>query len=99
MIISGSVHTLKKGLGNDARLLRAQAQVETASNRGAALTSQLLTFARRQSVNPQAVDLAERISAVRDVLDTGVGNAVMLEFDIDEIVWPIPLDIVEFETA
>ncbi len=99
MIISGSVHTLKKGLGNDARLLRAVAAIETASNRGAALTSQLLTFARRQSVNPQAIDLAERMSAVRDVLDTGAGSAVRLEFYIDENAWPITVDIVEFETA
>src|SRR6202795_3280504 len=51
MVITGSIHTLKKGLGNDAKLLRAAAAIETASKRGAALTSQLLTFARRQSVN------------------------------------------------
>src|SRR6266446_8074626 len=81
MIISGSVHTLKKGLGNDARLLRAVAAIEAATKRGAALTSQLLKFARRQSVNPQAINLAERISADRDVLDTGAGSAVRLEFD------------------
>jgi PAS domain S-box-containing protein len=99
MIISGSVHALKKGLGNDARLLRAVAAIETASKRGAALTSQLLTFARRQSVNPQAINLAERINAVRDVLDTGVGSAVRLAFDIDEDIWPVTADIAEFETA
>jgi CheY-like chemotaxis protein len=59
----------------------------------------LLTFARRQSVNPQAIDPAERINAVRDVLDTGVGSAVRLEFDIDKDVWPVTVDIAEFETA
>jgi PAS domain S-box-containing protein len=99
MIISGSVHTLKKGLGNDAKLLRAAAAIETASKRGAALTSQLLTFARRQSVNPQAINLAERINAVRDVLDTGVGSAVGLAFNIDESTWPVTVDVAEFETA
>jgi PAS domain S-box-containing protein len=99
MIVSGSVHALKKGLGNDARLLRAVAAIEAATKRGAALTSQLLTFARRQSVNPQAINLAERISAVRDVLDTGVGSAVRLEFDVDENTWPVTVDIAEFETA
>jgi PAS domain S-box-containing protein len=99
MIISGSVHALKKGVGNDAKLLRAVAAIEKASERGAALTSQLLTFARRQSVNPQAIDLAERIDAVRDVLDTGVGSAVTLEFDIDKDVWPVTVDVAEFETA
>ena len=45
------------------------AAIETASKRGAALTSQLLTFARRQSVNPQPIDVAERIEAVREVLE------------------------------
>src|SRR4051812_27685796 len=99
MIISGSLHTLKKGLGNDARLLRAAAAIEAASRRGADLTSQLLTFARRQSVNPQAIDLAERINAIRDVLNTGVGSAVRLKFDIDENIWPVTVDVAEFETA
>jgi PAS domain S-box-containing protein len=99
MIISGSVHTLKKGVGNDARLQRAVSAIETASRRGAALTSQLLTFARRQSVNPQAVDVAERINAVRAVLDTGVGSAVRLEFDIRQNIWPVTVDVTEFETA
>src|SRR5215470_5379977 len=53
MIISGSLHFLKRGVGDDARMQRAVSAIETATRRGAALTSQLLTFARRQSVNPQ----------------------------------------------
>src|SRR5882757_10365480 len=54
MIISGSLHTLKKGIDDDPKLQRAMSAIETATKRGAALTSQLLTFARRQSLNPQA---------------------------------------------
>src|SRR5438132_11554669 len=66
MIISGSLHTLKKGVGGDARMKRALSAIETATKRGAALTSQLLTFARRQSVNPQSIDVTDRINAVRE---------------------------------
>ena len=99
MIISGSLHTLKKGMDDDPRRQRAISAIEGATQRGAALTSQLLTFARRQSVNPQAVDVAERIIAVREVLDTGVGGAVTLQFDIDRSVWPVMVDVAEFETA
>jgi PAS domain S-box-containing protein len=99
MIISGSLHTLKKGISNDPRLERALLAIEGASRRGAALTSQLLTFARRQSVNPQAIDVADRINAVREVLDTGVGSAVTLQFDVDRSVWPVMVDVAEFETA
>jgi PAS domain S-box-containing protein len=99
MIISGSLHTLRKAVGNDAKSLRALSAIEGATKRGASLTSQLLTFARRQSVNPQAVDVAERIDAVREVLDAAVGSAVTLKFDIDRGVWPVTVDVTEFETA
>jgi PAS domain S-box-containing protein len=99
MVITGSIHTLKKAIGTDAKLQRAITAIETATRRGAALTSQLLTFARRQSVNPQPIDIAERIVAVRAVLDTGVGGAVTLSLDIAPASWPVTVDIAEFETA
>ena len=99
MVITGSIHTLKKGIGDDARMQRAVTAIETATRRGAALTSQLLTFARRQSVNPEPIDVAKRIEAVRDVLDTGVGGAVKLSFDIDRTIWPVTIDVAELETA
>jgi PAS domain S-box-containing protein len=99
MIVSGSIHTLKKAVGDDPRYQRAISAIEGATKRGASLTSQLLTFARRQSVNPQTVDVAERFNAVREVLDTGVGSAVTLQFDIDPDVWPVMVDVAEFETA
>src|SRR5215467_7532173 len=76
MIISGSMHVLKKGTGDDARLQRAVTAIETATKRGAALTSQLLTFSRRQSVNPQAIDFTERIEAIKEVLHAALGSAM-----------------------
>jgi PAS domain S-box-containing protein len=99
MVITGSIHTLKKAIGSDAKLQRAVTAIETATRRGGALTSQLLTFARRQSVNPQSIDVAERIVAVREVLNTGVGGAVALSFDIGRMTWPVTVDIAELETA
>ena len=99
MIISGSLHILKRDAADDAKLQRAISAIETATKRGAALTSQLLTFARRQSVNPQAIDLADRIAAIREVLDAGVGSSVRLAFDIARDVWPIRTDASELETG
>src|SRR6185295_11819657 len=64
-----------------------------------ALTSQLLTFARRQSLNPQLIDIAERIEAVREVLDTGVRGAVKLAVEVDPRTWPVTVDVAELETA
>jgi PAS domain S-box-containing protein len=99
MIITGSLHTLKKGIGDNAKFQRAVTAIENAANRGASLTSQLLTFARRQSVNPQPINPAERMEAIRQVLSTGGGSGVSLAFDIDSDVWPVTVDVSELETA
>jgi PAS domain S-box-containing protein len=99
MIITGSLHTLKKIAGDDAKSLRAVEAIETASQRGAALTRQLLTFARRQSVNPQAIDLGERLDSIREVLDSGLGGFVKLHIEVEDDIWPITVDSAEFETA
>jgi PAS domain S-box-containing protein len=99
MIVSGNINTLKRGVGDNIRLQRAVTAIEAAVKRGASLTSQLLTFARRQNVNPQSVDVAERMEAIREVLDTGVGSGVELAFEIASDVWPIAVDVSEFETA
>jgi len=43
--------------------------------------------------------LRERIDAVREVLSTGVGGAVVLQFDVDREIWPVIVDVAELETA
>jgi PAS domain S-box-containing protein len=98
MVIGGSAQVLKKYAG-DEKSKRAIDAIESAARRGAALTSQLLTFARRQNVNPQTIRLNERIDAVREILDMGAGGAVQLTTDVNDDVWPIKVDIAELETA
>jgi PAS domain S-box-containing protein len=98
MVIGGNAQVLKKYAG-DEKSRRAVDAIESAARRGAALTSQLLTFARRQNVNPQTIRLSERIDAVRQVLNMGVGGAVQLTTDVKDDVWPIKVDISELETA
>ena len=98
MIISGSVHTIRKAI-TEENGLRALQSIEGASQRAASLTRQLLTFARRQSVQPQPVKLSERLDMLRDVLNAGLGSAVSLTIDVADDVWNIVVDPNEFETA
>ena len=98
MIISGNLHKIRTEVASE-RALRALGAIETASQRAASLTSQLLSFARRQSVNPQAIDLAQRIMSVREVLTSALGRVISLEVDIQAGVWPVFVDPAEFETA
>jgi PAS domain S-box-containing protein len=98
MIISGNLHKIRKELTGE-RGLRALSAIETASQRAASLTSQLLTFARRQSVDPQPINIADRIRSVREVLISALGSMISLHIDIDPDVWPVFVDPAEFETA
>jgi PAS domain S-box-containing protein len=98
MIVSGHIQTIKKQVEGQERAMRAAQAIETATQRGAALTRQLLSFARRQRVNPRPVNVAERIDSMRDVLGSGLGP-VELKIEADPNLWPIQVDIAEFEIA
>ena len=82
MIISGNLHKIRMELISE-RGLRALSAIETASQRAASLTSQLLRFARRQSVNPQTIDVADRITSVREVLSSALGSMIALHIEIE----------------
>jgi PAS domain S-box-containing protein len=98
MIISGNTHTIRKEIRSE-KSIRALQSIQTASERAASLTRQLLTFARRQSVQPQPVKLAERLAALRDVLSSGIGSSVTLTIDVPDDIWRVVVDPNEFETA
>jgi PAS domain S-box-containing protein len=98
MIIGGNLNTLRRDSLNP-KSMRALQAIEIASQRAASLTKQLLTFARRQSVQPQAINLFDRFTDLQDVLKTGLGGQVVLHLDIARDVWNVVVDPNEFETA
>ncbi|MGX9425973.1 MULTISPECIES: PAS domain-containing sensor histidine kinase [Bradyrhizobium] len=98
MIVSGNLHKIKKEVTSPGAR-RALSAIETATQRAASLTSQLLSFARRQSVNPRTIDVDHQISSVREVLASALGSMVTLQIDIQPDVWPVFLDPAELETA
>jgi len=98
MIISGSIGTIRNEI-TGAKALRALQSIDAASQRAASLTRQLLTFARRQSVQPQSIKLSERLEVLRDVLNSGLGSTVSLTINVRDDVWNIDVDPHEFETA
>jgi PAS domain S-box-containing protein len=99
MVVMGHIRTLKKAVGEDPKAKRAAESIELATQRGATLTRQLLTFARRQRVQPEVLDLRARIEAFRDVLTSGLGSLVGLLIDIADDTWPTVADASELEMA
>jgi PAS domain S-box-containing protein len=98
MIVTGQVQMLLRRL-TDPKNVRALEAIRTAASRGETLTRQLLTFSRRQSLNPRTVDPAQTINAFEDMLASSVRGNVELHISVAPTVWPLSIDISEFELA
>jgi len=83
----------------DQKNIRSLEAILTAASRGEALTRQLLTFARRQPQNPRTVSLGQTVAAFRDVLSSSARGKIDLDIDVSSDVWPVSIDIPEFELA
>lgn len=75
-----------------ARILDGMRQ---SAERGASLSRQLLSFARRQPLKPEPVDLSARIEAMRDLLDRTLRGDVHVETDFAEDLWRVLVDPAE----
>ncbi|MBI2302252.1 MAG: GAF domain-containing protein, partial [Armatimonadetes bacterium] len=67
-------------------------EIETAAGRSAALTSQLLAFARRQTVRPQVLDLNTAVAATLNMLRRLIGEDVELAWRPGKELWPVLMD-------
>ena len=98
MVVSGQAQALMRRLSDEKNIRSLQA-ILAAASRGETLTRQLLTFARRQPINPRTVLLSQTVAAFGDVLASSVRGNVTLAIDIPASIWPIAIDISEFELA
>jgi len=99
MVVTGHLHSLKKLVGEDQRGRRAVQAMELAAHRGEALTRQLLTFSRRQTLNAEVTALAARLDAFRVLVAGSIGETVKLVTDLPSDIWSVKLDVSEFELA
>jgi PAS domain S-box-containing protein len=62
------------------------------AERAAALTRQLLAFARRQVIAPKVIDLGSLLLGLREMLRRLLGNAISLSIEIDPELGPVRAD-------
>ena len=82
-VIMGNVELIAMFSREDSVKARAKT-AQAACKQGAKLTSQLLTFARNQSLNLKSVSIAELFANVADLVAPAVGPKVELAFEIGE---------------
>jgi signal transduction histidine kinase len=98
-VIQGSADILRRpSIADEKRMRFANAIVETAE-RAAALTRQLLAFARRQPLSPVPLDLNARIRAMVPLLDPVLGETVRIQLELGEGLHAVLADAGQLETA
>jgi signal transduction histidine kinase len=99
MAALGSLNLLKKRLplaDRDGRLLDNAIQ---AAERGAALTQRLLAFARRQELQPQAVDIIQVVDGIENLLQRAIGPGVGFAKKLPGQLSPVLVDANQLELA
>lgn len=71
--------------------------IRSAGERGAKLTSQLLSFSRRQRLEPVALNLNDTIGGMRELLARAIGGSVWIETELAENLWSALVDPTQTE--
>jgi signal transduction histidine kinase/CheY-like chemotaxis protein len=96
-VISGGLQIMGRPGGDPAGRERVFTAMKQAVERGAALCRQLLAFARRQPLRPEAVDLERLIVGMRELLDRSLRGDVQFRCEFAEGLWPVEIDPGELE--
>lgn len=67
-------------------------EIVSEGKRAAALTSQLLAFARKQTISPKVFDLNEAITSMLKMLSRLLGENIDLCWKPGERLWPVKMD-------
>jgi signal transduction histidine kinase len=72
---------------------------QQAIDRGARLVQQLMAFARRQNLQPEAVDVRDRILGMSELLARALRADISVETMSDPELWPVEVDPTQLELA
>ena len=98
-VIQGSADMLRRpGVPEDKRIRFAEAVVQ-ASGKAAALTGQLLAFARRQPLQPEVIDLNALIREMTDLLDRTLGERIEVVTALATEACTVEADRAQLESA
>jgi signal transduction histidine kinase len=99
MAALGSLNLLKKRLPFEDRDLRLLDNAIQAAERGAALTQRLLAFARRQELQPRAVDVIQVVDGIENLLQRAIGPGVRFAKQLPNELSPVLVDANQLELA
>ena len=101
-VVLGNIGFIERALdkaGIDGKTTQRLTYMRAAAERGAKLTDQLLSFSRRQRLEPKVLDLNGTIAGMRDLLQSTIGGSVSIETELSEDLWPALVDPTQLDIA
>ena len=98
-VIGGNLRLLQRDIAGNERAERRVANAITGVTRGAKLASQLLSFGRRQPLEPKAVNLGRLVRAQDEVLRRTLGEGIDIETIVSGGLWNTLVDPAQVENA
>jgi two-component system, NtrC family, sensor kinase len=98
MIVDGSAQRLRRDL-TDEKHLRLIDMITNAATRGESLTRQLLTFSRRQMLDPAVIDLTQRIPELKEMLNRSLRGDITTQVAVPKEPCAVKVDPSELELA
>ncbi len=97
LIIGSNLFMLRRRLGETGAV--EFDAVDRALGRAESLTRQLLTFGRRQALQPRRIDLVEHLPKVAELVRHLLPGNTEVRLDVAPDVWSVDIDPNEFELA
>lgn len=98
-VIRSSTDFLKRpNLPEDRRRRYVDAISDTV-DRATRLTGQLLAFARRQALKPEAFSVCDAVRSISDMMNTLTGSHISIEFVLPDTPCFVKADPIQFDTA
>jgi signal transduction histidine kinase len=101
-VVLGNIGFVERDLaavGIDGKTSQRLAHMRAAAERGAKLTDQLLSFSRRQRLEPKVVDLNDSIAGMRDLMQSTIGGSIHVEIALARDLEPALVDPTQLELA
>jgi signal transduction histidine kinase/CheY-like chemotaxis protein len=99
LMVASSGLDLMERTSDPARRERLMVGIRQALDRGASLTQQLLSFARRSAVHPEVIDLGDRLRRLEDLLDRSLREDIEARLVIPPGLWRVEVDPSQLEVA
>jgi C4-dicarboxylate-specific signal transduction histidine kinase len=80
MAISGSIELARKRVVGDPKVEGLLNNAMLGAQRGISLTKRMLAFARRQHLEPRAVDIPALVEGMQEMLDRSLGPSIEIRF-------------------